>query len=294
MEPVRRRLAELAPGVELLREPALRPGRGGQRRRLRQAADRRHRRLRQRRVRGVAPRPRLDRRPAALPPVGDGPAVAARGRGAARAAREPRSVRSSPCSVAPRSATSWASSRRCSTPSTPSSSAGRCASRSSPPRVARSVSRCSNPIRSTRASGCWRAARRSTCRRTSSASMPPATSPRGAPGCPTVARVSTSVPARRPSSPTSSPRPERCSGTGRWGCSRTSASRPARGRSPRRSRRRRRSRSSAVATRRRRSPSSASTTTSTTCPPVVVRRSSCSSSATCPDSPRSDRAGGAR
>ena len=46
--------------------------------------------------------------------------------------------------------------------------------------------------------GCWRRARRFTCRRTSSASTLRATSPCGAPGCPKAAKDSTSVPARRP------------------------------------------------------------------------------------------------
>ena len=53
------------------------------------------------------------------------------------------------------------------------------------------------------------------------------------------------------------------------------------GASPRRSPTPRRSPSSAAATRRPRSPSSASTTTSTTCRPAAAPRSSCSSSATC-------------
>ena len=73
------------------REPALRPGRGGQRPGVRRPARRRDRRLRQRRVRRVAPRPRVDRRPAAHAAIGDGPAAAARGRGARRAAQSTRS-----------------------------------------------------------------------------------------------------------------------------------------------------------------------------------------------------------
>ena len=65
MAPVRARLAELAPGRRAAREPALRPGRGGQRPGLRGQAGRGHRRLRQRRLRRRPPRPRLDRRAAA-------------------------------------------------------------------------------------------------------------------------------------------------------------------------------------------------------------------------------------
>ena len=118
-----------------------------------------------------------------------------------------------------------------------------------------------------------------------------ATSPRGAPVCPTAARVWTSDRVRRRPSPTSSPRRERCSGTGRWGCSRTSDSPPGHGRSLRRWRPPRRLPSLVGATRRRRSPSSASTTMSTTCRQEAAPRSSCSSSATCLGSPPSDRDG---
>ena len=62
--------------------------------------------------------------------------------------------------------------------------------------------------------------------------------------------------------------------------------------SPRRWPTPRRSPSSAAATRRPRSPSSASTTTSTTCRPAAAPRSSCSSSATCPGLAGAARGGG--
>ena len=52
--------------------------------------------------------------------------------------------------------------------------------------------------------------------------------------CPTAGWASTSAPARRPSSPTPCSTPARCSGTARWACSRTRASRPAPAPSPRR------------------------------------------------------------
>ena len=93
---------------------------------------------------------------------------------------------------------------------------------------------------------------------------------------------STSGPAPRPSSPTSSPTPAPSSGTARWACSRTRASRPAPARSPRRwptprlhGRRRRRQRGRARAVR----PGRPRSTTSR---PAGERRSSCSSRATCP------------
>ena len=76
-----------------------------------------------------------------------------------------------------------------------------------------------------------------------------ATSPRSACGCPTARRASTSVPARRPRSATSSWMRAPCSGTVRWACSRTTASRPAPAPSPRRWPTPRRSPSSAAATR---------------------------------------------
>ena len=180
MEPVRDRLAELAPGVELLENLRFDPGEEGNDPAFVATPRRRHRRLRQRRVRRRAPRPRVDRRSAADAAVGDGPAAAEGGRRPARPARRTRSARSSPCSAGRRSPTSSASSRRCSTSSTRSSSAARCASRSSPRRASRSATRCSSPTRSTRARGCSRPARRSTCPTTSSASTPTATSRRSA------------------------------------------------------------------------------------------------------------------
>ena len=64
MDAVRARLAELAPGVELLENLRYDPGEEGNDDGVRQAARRRDRRLRQRRVRRVAPRPRQHRRAA--------------------------------------------------------------------------------------------------------------------------------------------------------------------------------------------------------------------------------------
>ncbi len=94
VEPGRRRAA---------REPALRAGRDRERPRLRHQPRGARRRVRERGVRCLAPRARVDRRPAADPP--------ARGRPAARTARSrccrscsptTSAVRSSPSSVAPR------------------------------------------------------------------------------------------------------------------------------------------------------------------------------------------------
>src|SRR4249919_97365 len=79
------------------------------------------------------------------------------------------------------------------------------------------------------------------------------------------------------------------SGTGRWACSRTSGSSPARSRSRTRSPTRTASRWSAVATARLRSRSSGSRTASTTSRPEGAHRSSCSSSATSPVSLRCGR-----
>ncbi len=94
----------------------------------------------------------------------------------------------------------------------------------------RSAIRCASPTRSTPAGGCSSRPSRSTCRRTSWVWTRPASSPPSAPGCPTVPRAWTSAPAPRRPSPTSSWTPGPCSGTGRWACSRTLVSRPAPGR----------------------------------------------------------------
>ena len=89
---------------------------------------------------------------------------------------------------------------------------------------------------------CSTAAPPSGCRPTSPPSGPAgrsATRPPGetcassAPPSPTAGWASTSAPARRPSSPTPCSTRARCSGTARWACSRTRASRPAPARSPR-------------------------------------------------------------
>ena len=95
------------------------------------AARRRHRRLRQRRLRRVPPGAREHRRPAAVRAERGRPAAAARGRRAARHAQQagpPVRRRARRCQGV---ATSSASSRRCWRPSTRWRSAGRCASRSS-------------------------------------------------------------------------------------------------------------------------------------------------------------------
>ena len=82
------------------------------------SVDRRHRPLRQRRLRRVAPRPRLDRRSAAARCRRRwGCCWRRRSRCCSACATIP-SGRSSPCSAAPRSPTSSASSKRCSTSST--------------------------------------------------------------------------------------------------------------------------------------------------------------------------------
>ena len=111
---------------------------------------------------------------------------------------------------------------------------------------------------------------------------PAATSGSSGRPSPTAGWASTSARAARPTSPTSCSMPAPCSGTARWACSRTLASRPARAPSPRPSPSPMPSRWSAAATRRRRSPSSASPIASTTSAPVAERRSSSSSRATCP------------
>ena len=152
MEPVRARLAELAPGVELLENLRFDPGEEGNDAGVRRRAGRRHRRLRQRRVRRVAPRPRLDRRPAA---------VRCRRRWAGCCRREVEvllGLRNNPkrpfvavlggAKVSDKLGVDRGAARAS---STRSSSAGRCASRSSPPRATRSATRCSSPTRSTRA-----------------------------------------------------------------------------------------------------------------------------------------------
>ena len=102
MAPVRARLAELAPGVELLENLRFDPGEeandpafvatlvdgvDGYVNDAFGASHRAHASI-------VGP--------PAVRAVGDGSAAAARGRGAARAARPTRSARSSPCSAGPR------------------------------------------------------------------------------------------------------------------------------------------------------------------------------------------------
>ena len=66
MDPVRARLAELAPGVELLENLRFDPGETANDPGVRGDVGRGHRRLRQRRVRCLAPGARLDRRAAAV------------------------------------------------------------------------------------------------------------------------------------------------------------------------------------------------------------------------------------
>ena len=202
MEPVRERLAELAPGVELLGEPALRPGEEGNDpafvARLVEgidayvddafgAAHRAHASI-------VGPPPTL---PSARAP-----------------ARPEVEVLLGVCATRPKRpfvavlggakvSDKLGVIERCSRSSTRWSSAAACASRSSPPRATRSATRCSSRTRSRRAGGCWRRASRSTCPRTSSASTPTARSPTfGVRACPTVRKASTSDRARRPRSPT--------------------------------------------------------------------------------------------
>ena len=268
MAPVRARLAELAPGRRAAREPALRPGRGGQRPGLRGPAGRRASTPTSTTPSAppTAPTPRSSARPARCrrPPgaccqqevevllgLRDAPEApvrrrARRGQGQRQARRDRGAARAS---------------------STRSSSAAACASRSSPPRATRSATRCSSPTRSTPAGGCSPPApSRSTCPRTSSASHADGT----------VADVRHPA-ARRRQGPRHRPRLggrvrrrhhrrphrvlERPDGHVRG--------RPLRRRHPHRGRRRwptpRRSPSSAAATRPPRWPSSAWPTTSTTC-----------------------------
>ena len=250
--PVRARLAELAPGVELLENLRFDPGEEGNdpssSAQLVEGIDlyveRRVRCLATARTpRSSARRGRCRRRWGCC---------CRRRSTSCSACATTRSTRSSPCSAAPRSPTSSASSRRCSASSTRSSSVARCASRSSPRRATRSATRCSSPTRSTRASGSSPSTAGKTIhlpedivgserrRRLRHVGHPPA---RRAP------RASTSGPVRRPRSATSSWTRARCSGTARWACSRTTASRPARARWRRRWPTPRRSPWSAAATR---------------------------------------------
>ena len=107
----------------------------------------------------------------------------------------------------------------------------------------------------------------------------------GATRSPTGGRASTSAPRPRARTPTSiAERARPCSGTARWACSSSRRSPPAPAPSPRRWPTSRRSPWSAAATARRRSASSGSPTGSTTCAPVAARRSSSSSTATFPAS----------
>ena len=117
------------------------------------------RRVRERRVRRVAPRARVDRRPAARPAERGGPAARARGRGARRG-----------CSTTPKQPFVARARRRegerqarrdrraARHAATRSSSAARWRSRSSPRRATRSATRSSSPTGSTTARRCSRPA----------------------------------------------------------------------------------------------------------------------------------------
>ena len=186
------------------REPALRPGRGSQRRPFRPRARRRHRRLRQRCLRRVAPRPRVDRRTAALRAVGDGAPAAARSRGAAptprvaqpavrRRARRGQGQRQARRDRGPPRHRRRPGHRRrdvLHVPRRPGPPDRRLAVRTGPGRHVPQAARPRRPSRSI-------------CRPTSSASTPTARSRRSAPACPTAPRGSTSARAPRPSSATS-------------------------------------------------------------------------------------------
>ena len=167
MEPVRERLAELAPGVELLENLRFDPGEEkndpGFVATLVDGQDA----LRRRRVRRRPSRPRVDRRAAAHAPERRGPSARPRGRGAARDARQAEApVRRGPrrCEGERQARRDRRAARRS---STRSSSAAPCASRFSPRRAHRSVTRCSSPTRWMPVASCSRAASRSTCRPTS-------------------------------------------------------------------------------------------------------------------------------
>ncbi len=110
MDPVRDRLRGAVPRRGADREPALRPGREGQRPRLRAAADRRLRRLRGRGLRCGPPRPRLHRRAAAVPAERGRAALRPGDRGAGRDPGAAGAARSWRSSAAPR----WPTSSRCS------------------------------------------------------------------------------------------------------------------------------------------------------------------------------------
>lgn len=120
--------------------------------------------------------------------------------------------------------------------------------------------------------------------RTSWVSTRTATTRHSAFAFPTAQRVSTSDPALRRPSATSSWMRERCSGTDQWGCSKIRVSQTVRKHSHRQLPTRRRSRSWVVATAPPLSRSSVSTTRWTMCRRVVERRSSFSSSGIFPDS----------
>jgi hypothetical protein len=235
MDPVRARLAELAPGVELLENLRFDPGETGQRPAFVAEADRGPGRLRQRRLRRVAPGPRLDRGPAPAPAVGRRPAAGQGGRGARLGLRTtPPAVRAMPRRLqgerqARRHRGAARGGRRLII------GGGMCftflAAQGHPIGDVAVRGRHGRHL-----PGLLEPADRSTCRATSPRSARAARSAIPTPGercassaptCPTAGWASTSAPAPPPSSATSSPRPAPCSGTARWACSRTPASPPA-------------------------------------------------------------------
>ena len=289
--PVRARLAELAPGVELLENLRFDPGEEGNDPAFVATL-----------VDGidayvndafgaVAPRARLDRRPAADAAVGDGPAAAEGGRGAARPAQRPEAPVRRRARRRQDHRQARRRSRRCSTSSTRSSSAAAM--------CFTFLAAQGHPI----GDSLFEPDQVDTCRRLLAEAATQGKTihlpddivgldaggnfatfgtrlPDGAKGLdigPGTAAAFSDVDHGRPHRVL-----ERPDGhvRGRPLRGRHPHGRPGDGRHQGVHRRRRRRLAP------RRWPSSASTTRSTTCPPAAARRSSCSSSATCPASPR--------
>ena len=224
----------------MLREPAVRPGRGSQRPRVRDEPHRAGRRLRQRRVRRLRTartrRSSARRRCCRPPPAGCSPARSRCCAACSTRPKHPFVAVLGGVKVSDKLGVIDALLDHCD----PLLIGGAMAFTFLAAQGQRSATRSCEPDQ---VEHCRRLLETGTGRRSPTdvvvaeeIARPTPTSPRvGAARSPTGGRASTSGPRPRPRSPTCSPARARCSGTARWACSSWRRSRPARARSPKRS-----------------------------------------------------------